>query len=93
MSQPVRYDSAEGIAIITLNRPERRNAVNAAMAGALREAVDRFENDPQARVAILTGAGDQAFCAGMDLKAFLAGRAAIIEGRRPGRIRARRGSR
>lgn len=81
MNQIVRHESAGGIAVITLNRPERRNAINAAMAAALREAVDRFENDPQSRVAILTGAGEQAFCAGMDLKAFLAGEGpAIIEG-------------
>lgn len=82
MNQIVRYEAAGGIAVITLNRPERRNAIDAAMSDALREAVDRCEGDPLVRVAILTGAGDQAFCAGMDLKAFLAGEGpAIIEGR------------
>jgi enoyl-CoA hydratase/carnithine racemase len=52
------------------------------MSAALRAAVDWFEKNEQSRVAILTGSGDRAFCAGMDLKAFLAGEGpAIIEGR------------
>jgi enoyl-CoA hydratase/carnithine racemase len=80
--RPVGHHSADGIVTITLDRPERRNAVDAATTAALREAMDRFEADGEARVAILTGAGDRAFCAGMDLKAFLAGEGPeIIEGR------------
>ncbi len=58
---------------ITLNRPEQRNAVNAAMCRELRQAWDDFEADETALVAVLTGAGDKAFCAGMDLKAYSAG--------------------
>jgi enoyl-CoA hydratase len=82
MSQTVRYDFADRIALITLDRPARRNAIDAAMTAALRAALDRFEADPEALVAILTGSGDLAFCAGMDLKAFAAGEGpAIIEGR------------
>lgn len=56
------------IVIITLNRPERRNAISLELREQLRAAFLDFERDPGLRVAILTGAGDQAFCAGMDLK-------------------------
>ncbi|MEU6559867.1 crotonase/enoyl-CoA hydratase family protein [Nocardia nova] len=58
----------EHITLITINRPERRNAVDGATARALEAAMDAFEADPTARVGILTGAGS-AFCAGQDLKA------------------------
>lgn len=68
MSDPVRYEMRGAVAIITLDRPAQRNALNAAMRSGLRAAWDRFEQDAAARVAILTGAGDQAFCAGMDLR-------------------------
>jgi enoyl-CoA hydratase len=78
----VRYETADRIAVITLDRPAQRNAIDAAVTAQLRAAVDRFEADAEARVAILTGAGDRAFCAGLDLKAFAAGEGpAIIEGR------------
>ena len=59
---------ADGIAIITLNRPDQRNALGAEMRHALRHAWEWFEADPGLRIAILTGAGDKAFCAGGDLK-------------------------
>ena len=58
----------DGIAIITLNRPEARNALGRDIRQGLFEAWDRFERSPQLRVAILTGAGEKAFCAGGDLK-------------------------
>ena len=78
----VRYEVADHIATITLDRPARRNAIDAAMTAALRAAADRFEADPEALVAILTASGDRAFCAGMDLKAFAAGEGpSILEGR------------
>ena len=81
MSQTVRYEVIDRIATITLDRPARRNAIDAATTAALRAAMDRFERDPEALVAILTGSGDRAFCAGMDLKAFAAGEGpAILEG-------------
>jgi enoyl-CoA hydratase/carnithine racemase len=54
--------------VITINRPESRNAINKAVREGLRAAFQRFEADESLRVAILTGAGDKAFCAGMDLK-------------------------
>lgn len=58
----------DGIAIITINRPEQRNALNKEVREGLTAAWHRFEQDATLRVAILTGAGDQAFCAGGDLK-------------------------
>jgi len=64
---PVLYEMQGPVAIVTLNRPEKRNVVNTAMRDAVLAAWQRFEADPAARVAILTAAGDKAFCAGRDL--------------------------
>ena len=64
---PVLYEMQGPVAIITLNRPEKRNVVNLAMRDGVLAAWKRFEADPAARVAILTAAGDKAFCAGRDL--------------------------
>jgi enoyl-CoA hydratase len=69
MSDAVLFDARDdGIAVITLNRPEARNAVGKEIREGLFAAWDRFERDPALRVAILTGSGDKAFCAGGDLK-------------------------
>jgi enoyl-CoA hydratase/carnithine racemase len=69
MSDAVLYDLLpEGIAIITINRPEQRNALSLEVRQGLFAAWDRFENDADARIAILTGSGEKAFCAGGDLK-------------------------
>ena len=69
MSDAVLFDARDdGIAIITLNRPEARNALGKDIRTGLFAAWDRFERDPALRVAILTGSGDKAFCAGGDLK-------------------------
>lgn len=65
----VRYERSGAASVLTIDRPQRRNAVDAATATALREGLERFEADEQARVLILTGAGGEAFCAGADLKA------------------------
>ena len=56
------------MAVLTINRPERRNALNEAVADGLVAAIDCAEADPACRSIILTGAGDRAFCAGADLK-------------------------
>lgn len=64
----VLYVRRNGIAYITLNRPDAMNAINRAMADALGRAWAQFNEDSEAHVAILTGAGDRAFCAGADLK-------------------------
>lgn len=72
------------IATITLDRPERRNAVDAKLARELHAVITACETDPDVAVTILTGAGN-AFCAGMDLAAFSAGEAeGILHG--PGRF-------
>lgn len=69
MSDPVLFETtADGIAILTINRPESRNALNREVREALTAAWLRFERDDSLRVAILTGSGDRAFCAGGDLK-------------------------
>lgn len=69
MTDAVLFDARDdGIAIITLNRPETRNALSKDIRDGLFAAWDRFERDPALRVAILTGSGDKAFCAGGDLK-------------------------
>jgi enoyl-CoA hydratase/carnithine racemase len=69
MNDAVLFDARDdGVAIITLNRPEQRNALGREIREGLFAAWNRFEHDPQLRIAILTGAGDKAFCAGGDLK-------------------------
>ena len=68
----VLFEHRDGVALVTLNRPEARNAVNPSLAAAFETAVDRIEDDRNIRAAVLTGAGP-VFCAGMDLKAFLGG--------------------
>jgi enoyl-CoA hydratase len=64
----VSYSVDDSVCTITIDRPERRNAVDGPTADALREAFERFEADRALRVAILTGAGGH-FCGGADLKA------------------------
>ncbi len=66
----IMYEVSDGIATITLNRPERMNALNPQLQEAIQETMLAFRDDDSARVAILTGAGDRAFCAGADLRAF-----------------------
>jgi enoyl-CoA hydratase/carnithine racemase len=69
MSDAVLFEARpDGIAIITLNRPDARNALGKDIREGLFAAWERFEGDASLRVAILTGAGDKAFCAGGDLK-------------------------
>jgi enoyl-CoA hydratase len=66
---PVRYERVGAAALITIDRPERRNAVDAQTAALLREGLASFEEDDHARALVVTGAGGEAFCAGADLKA------------------------
>ncbi|PJI84629.1 short chain enoyl-CoA hydratase [Yoonia maricola] len=68
----VLYHVENGVATVTLNRPDQRNAINPEVCDAIRAAFDQVEANPDVRVAILTGAGTL-FCAGMDLKAFAGG--------------------
>jgi enoyl-CoA hydratase len=62
----------ERVLLITINRPDQRNAVNAAVANGMAAALDELDADPELTLGIITGAG-KGFCAGMDLKAFVAG--------------------
>jgi enoyl-CoA hydratase len=77
---PVLTQVDDGVAVITINRPEARNAVNGAVARGLAAAVDELDSRGDVRVLVLTGAGGT-FCAGMDLKGFLAGDAPSVPGR------------
>ncbi|WP_295374376.1 crotonase/enoyl-CoA hydratase family protein [uncultured Pseudacidovorax sp.] len=80
MADEVLMRHEDDVMVITLNRPAVHNAVNAAMAQGLADALDRFEQREDVRVAVITGAGPS-FCAGMDLKAFAEGQVPRIEGR------------
>jgi enoyl-CoA hydratase len=68
MAEEVRYERIGAAAVLTIDRPQARNAVDAATAKALRRGYEDFEADADARVLVLTGAGGVAFCAGFDLK-------------------------
>ena len=79
MTDAVLFELAEPhIALVTINRPEARNAVNGAVAAGLEAAVERVEADPELWAVVLTGAGPHAFCAGADLKAVSAGQSASL---------------
>ncbi|CAL9453594.1 Carnitinyl-CoA dehydratase [Nocardiopsis dassonvillei] len=80
MSDEVLYTAEDGVAVITINRPQAKNAVNAAVAKGIAEALDDLDSRKDLVVGILTGAGGT-FCAGMDLKAFMKGEVPLVEGR------------
>lgn len=80
MANEVTTDVDGDVLVITINRPEARNALNAAAGNAIAAAVDRLDDDESVRVGVLTGAGGT-FCSGMDLKAFLAGESPDVPGR------------
>ncbi len=68
----VLTERRERILLITINRPDQRNAVNAAVARGIADALDELDGDDELTLGVLTGAG-KGFCAGMDLKAFVTG--------------------
>jgi enoyl-CoA hydratase len=82
MTDEVRYERLGAAAVLTIDRPHRRNAVDGPTAERLLEGVEAFEADDGARVLVLTGAGDISFCAGADLKALdtYAGRLSLPDG-------------
>ncbi|MEO6859094.1 MAG: crotonase/enoyl-CoA hydratase family protein [Solirubrobacteraceae bacterium] len=81
MSEPaVLTERRDRVLVITLNRPEARNAVNAALAAGLGAALDELDADEGLSIGVITGAG-KGFCAGMDLKAFVASEWPHVEGR------------
>jgi enoyl-CoA hydratase len=76
----VLVEQRDRILLITINRPQAKNAVNAAVSQGLADAMDRLDDDAGLSVGILTGAGGS-FSAGMDLKAFARGENVVVEGR------------
>jgi len=80
VSDEVLYTTEDGVAVITINRPKAKNAVNAAVAAQVAEALDDLDSRSDLTVGIITGAGGT-FCAGMDLKAFMKGEVPVVEGR------------
>ena len=68
MTEPLLFEARGAIALITLNRPERHNALTPEMVCRLADAFDRLETDPALRVAVITGAGRKSFCSGGDLE-------------------------
>ncbi|MGN6251351.1 MAG: enoyl-CoA hydratase-related protein [Marmoricola sp.] len=77
----VHYELRDRVALVTLDRPRARNAVNAALSTELGRALERAATDPQVRVVVLTGTGE-AFCAGADLKAISRGESIDAEDHR-----------
>ena len=80
MAEPVTVERRGHVQVITINRPEARNALDGAASRALAAAADELDADAGLRVGVLTGAGGT-FCAGMDLKAWMRGDKPSIEGR------------
>ncbi|WP_280426696.1 crotonase/enoyl-CoA hydratase family protein [Nocardia carnea] len=80
MSDEVLAERRGRTLVITINRPDARNAVNLAVSQGLADAMDELDDSPELSVAVLTGSGGN-FCAGMDLKAFAAGEYPYIPGR------------
>ncbi len=80
MAEEVLTEVRDGVLIVTINRPEAKNAMSKAAAEGIAAAMDRLDADDTLRVGILTGAGGT-FCSGMDLKGFLRGESPSVEGR------------
>jgi enoyl-CoA hydratase len=80
MTEVVNVETAGGVMVITINRPEAKNAVDSSVANGIAAAVDDLEARNDVAVAVLTGA-DGTFCSGMDLKAFVRGESPSIPGR------------
>ncbi len=88
MSDTVTIEVRERVALITLNRPDARNAVNGDVATAMEAAIDRLENDDEVWVGIIQanteGQNNPVFCAGADLKAINSGQGAALSTERGG---------
>jgi enoyl-CoA hydratase/carnithine racemase len=80
MADEVLRERRGHIEILTINRPEARNAINGAVSRAMASIMDELADDADCWVVILTGSGDKAFSAGMDLKAFSSGEGGAIMG-------------
>jgi len=80
LANELLVEVSDGVMVMTMNRPQAKNAMNKNMSELISAAIDKFEADPDIRVAILTGNGGT-FCSGMDLKGFLAGESPMVPGR------------
>ncbi len=80
MADEVLRERRGHVEILTINRPEARNAINGAVSRAMSAAMDELADNADCWVVVLTGSGDKAFCAGMDLKAFSSGEGKDIMG-------------
>jgi enoyl-CoA hydratase len=80
VTELLKVDVIDGVAVMTINRPEVRNAINGATARAIAAAVDEIDESDEVAVAVITGAGGN-FCSGMDLRGFLDGDRPSVEGR------------
>ena len=78
--QAVLTERRGRVLLITLNRPDARNSVNAALAQGIADGLEQLDGDGELSVGVLTGAG-KGFCAGMDLKAFVRGESPYVDGR------------
>jgi enoyl-CoA hydratase len=78
--EAVLTEERDGVLVITINRPEARNAINGDVARGIASALDRLDGEDGLRVGVLTGAGGS-FSSGMDLKGFLSGDVPVVEGR------------
>jgi enoyl-CoA hydratase/carnithine racemase len=67
VTEAVLYDASGGVARITIDRPDRRNAINPEVVRGIADALDRAERDDEVKVVVVTGSGEKAFCAGGDL--------------------------
>jgi len=79
--QAIKFDTKNGIAYVTFNRPEVMNARNQRMRAEIIEAMTVIRNDPEMRVVILTGAGEKSFSAGRDLKEAAQEKTAVVAAR------------
>jgi enoyl-CoA hydratase len=75
--QELLYDVKDGVATVTLNRPDQRNALNGELLSQLVDAMKRARDDSEVKAVVLTGAGDKVFCAGADLGGFAADAALV----------------
>jgi enoyl-CoA hydratase len=72
MAEVLLYEVSDGVARVTLNRPDQRNALNGELLAALVEAMKRARDEDEVQAVVLTGAGEKVFCAGADLGGFAA---------------------
>src|SRR5262249_46078676 len=76
--QNILLETNDGISLLTINRPDKRNALNQATRDEILHALDTLQSTPESRVLVVTGAGDKAFIAGADIGEF-AGKTAITQ--------------